>query len=678
MFNKSFFSSKSAVVFSRWSNRPWAVFRSLHKQVHIATLLFCYSLLSLPSQAQVHEQNDSLRYTATVALDEVVVEAQRQPASYVQTARVVSIISKQELLAAGVQTPEDLLRYLPDIDLRQRGRQGVQADVSLRGGTFDQVLILLNGVNISDPQTGHHNLNLVPPMESIERIEILHGPASKVLGPNAFSGAINFITAQGDAKQAKASIQYGEHKLFKSTAAVQLPTGKLQHFVAVSQHSSNGYTANTDFNQQRFLYTASLNTHEYRTQAQLAYSNKAFGANAFYSYRFPDQYEETSSYLASFRIETGKTLKLSSRTYWRRNYDRFLLKRTEPEFYENLHRTDAFGTNLSVSFRSPLGSTAFGVDFRNERIISSSLGIELSEALAVPGHDDKFYTRGFSRQIVSAFAEHNVYLRKFVASAGILASSYTDLPQHTEWAPSLEMAYFLTDRVKLYALSNTAMRMPTFTDLYYVSPGNVGNPNLKPERATTYEAGFKYQSHILRGSLSFFYRDGRQIIDWSRATATDPWQTSNFNLSTQGISASAFIDFQQWFAPAKSPLQYLRISYSYLSQSREETDLLSRYAMDYLRHKLVLGTAISLPWHFSLNLQTAYNQRNGSYIDTEGTSLNYNGFWLVDARLAWRHRGAEAYIEASNLFDKRYYDIDYVYQPGRWISGGLKFELNWK
>ena len=172
----------------------------------------------------------------SVNVDEVVVSANRTPSVYSQTSRVVSIISSKELKNLPVQTIQDVIEYALNADIRQRGSHGVQADVCLRGGSFDQTLILLNGVNISDPQTGHHNLDLPVNIENIERIEILQGPGSRVFGPNAFTGAINIITNNNKQNDnVNISLMGGEHNFFSGFLSSSYNLNKVKNFVSISR-----------------------------------------------------------------------------------------------------------------------------------------------------------------------------------------------------------------------------------------------------------------------------------------------------------------------------------------------------------------------------------------------------------------------------------------------------------
>jgi len=181
---------------ARWrhfDNKSFAVFRSIKREVSIGVLsvatLACGTVLNVQAQETV-ERKQMQQY----ALDEIEVTASRTPLQELQAARPVTVLSRQDIQAAAVQSINDLLKYAVGVDVRQRGAFGVQTDISLRGGTFDQVTILLNGINITNAMTGHLSADFPVAMEDVERIEVLEGPAARLFGTSAFSGAINIVT----------------------------------------------------------------------------------------------------------------------------------------------------------------------------------------------------------------------------------------------------------------------------------------------------------------------------------------------------------------------------------------------------------------------------------------------------------------------------------------------------
>ena len=152
-----------------------------------------------------------------------------------------------ELEKAGVQSLQDVLEYVSNVDVRQRGGYGVQSDVTIRGGSFDHVMVLINGINVSDPQTGHASLDLPIDPEMIERIEVLEGSAARILGAGAFTGAINVITKGDTTTQASASLFMGQYGFRRINLNAILKSANFRHVLSFGNASSKGYMDDTDF-----------------------------------------------------------------------------------------------------------------------------------------------------------------------------------------------------------------------------------------------------------------------------------------------------------------------------------------------------------------------------------------------------------------------------------------------
>lgn len=249
-----------------------------HLQKKILLLFLILQSLNLSSQ------------TDTVHLKETEVMSSRVPALYRESARVIQVITKEELAKAPVQSLTQLLEYALNVDIRQRGDYGVQADVSIRGGSFEQCLILLNGVKMNDPQTGHHNMNLPVDLQDIDRIEVLQGPAARIYGSNAFTGAINIITASKKENRLKLSSVIGENQLYATNASLSLANRKMQHYFSAGKKGSDGYIDNTDFDIANLFYQNNIQLKKANIGLQTGYNNKQFGANSFYSAKYPNQF----------------------------------------------------------------------------------------------------------------------------------------------------------------------------------------------------------------------------------------------------------------------------------------------------------------------------------------------------------------------------------------------------
>ncbi len=629
-------------------------------------------------------------------LDEIEVSAQRTPALYSQVARIISVIERKEIEAAPAQSVQDLLEYVAAIDVRQRGTEGVQADVSVRGGTFDQTLILLNGINITDPQTGHHNLNLPVSLAQIERIEILEGPAARVYGPNAFSGAINIVTRKSVDSEISAVVSGGSYGYFDGNLSGSFSTGKMQHMLAFNGKRSDGYTNNTDFDELNGFYSNQLNAEKGTLKFQLGLSEKGFGANSFYTPKYPNQYEATKTLFTSLKWEGNGPLHLTPVVYYRRHHDRFELYRTNkygltndgynvwqndtlPGWYSghNYHLTNVYGANLNSWVKWAAGKTAFGVEFRREQIYSNTLGLDMDEPKDVPGEDAQF-TKSDDRNTVSGFLEHAYYINKWTFTAGLMANYISGSDLGLNVFPGIDVSYNVSDAVKLYSSYNTSLRMPTFTDLYYDGPSNIGNPDLKPEKSATLEGGLKLRTKLVRGHAVIFYRHGKDIIDWVKEDPTsETWQPQNLTeINNLGTEVQAQLLFRNEFGNHYPNIQ---ISYLYNNVEKGNADLVSNYALDNLKHKLVGSLSEQLMKGLQLDLRFVFQDREGSHTQFENKipvgEVAYDPFWVFDGKLSYRRKQFSVFASVNNILDKQYNDIGNVIQPGRWFKTGVIYKI---
>ena len=671
------------LTFRRWGGKHYSLFQALNRQVRIAVLAVSYLYIAMPENGYAQVHPDSLKVDMKYDLDEIEVSAQRTPVTYSQVARIVSVIDRNQIKVAPAASIQDLLEYAPGVDVRQRGVLGVQADISVRGGSFDQTLILLNGINLSDPQTGHHNLDLPVSLKNIQRIEILDGPAARVYGPNAFSGAVNVVTGLDSTGYGVLNAGTGKHGLRDINLSGNFGKGRFRNFVAFSNTSSNGYIRNTDFDTYTIFYQGNVETSQGKIDLQTGYSNKGFGANSFYSPVYPDQYEKTRTLFASVKMQTNTKMHFTPALYWRRHHDRFeLFRNSPPSWYtgHNYHMTDVLGVNLNSWFSSSLGRTALGAEFRSETIWSNTLGDNMDDSIQVPGEKGHYFTKSHSRTTTSYFAEQTIYKGKFIASAGVMVNRISDLNFKWRLYPGIDLGYQLSSHLKIFASANKSLRMPTFTDLYYDGPTNQGNPDLKPEKSTTLEGGFKYSSLWLRGQIGYYHRAGKNMIDWVRKSEDELWQTENLTkLIADGIDFSAMIDLDKAFDKT-FPFHQIGISYSFNNLDKGKSNYLSFYSLDNLKHKLSVNLVHSVYRNISASWNFRYQDRNGSYSRYRNTQYvgesSYKSFSLVDLKMYYEQGPFMIYANASNLFDRRYVDLGNIVQPGRWLSYGFRYQLN--
>lgn len=644
-------------------------------QVKLASVVFAL-LMSPLIMAQTNETSVS-----GGDLNEVEIFGNRTPVSYQQSTRVVSVITKQELEQLPVQSINDVLDYVSGVDLRQRGPIGIQSDVSIRGGSFDQVMVLLNGINVTDPQTGHFSMNLPVDMSAIERIEILEGPGARAFGPNAFSGAINFVTGTAEKNNLKADVSGGEYGLINAGASTTIHHKNLQSFVSARGVKSDGYAENTDFKSTNIFYQGKLALGQDKLDWQIGYLDKSFGAFAFYSPKYPNQYEQNRTLFSSLKFTSSGKIKLTPAVYWRRNHDRFELFRNNPASWytsHNYHLTDVMGTSVNGSTTWMMGTTSLGGEVRGEAIWSNNLGDLLTTPIDVPGEEGAQFTRSYSRINSSLFMEHTYTLNGLIISAGLLANHNTGLDYRVRFFPGIDVAYWLNSQLKLTAGYNRSLRMPTFTDLFANTSTTMGNRQLKPEEVDAAEISIRWLSTGIESRVSGIYRQANHLIDWGKIPTDVKYQSLNISeMETTGIQFYAAIKPTDWWGEGTF-IKRMSIDYLNLNQNKAaDINYDSRYVMDYLKHKVVFALTHQLFNPLTVSWNVSWQERMGSYSDQNGETQTYDPFWMTDLRLNWHTQHIDIYAEASNLFEAAFQDIGSVPQPGRWIRGGVKYNLEW-
>ena len=245
-----------------------------------------------------------------VTLDDVEISGSRAPLALGQAARMVTVLSREDIQAAPVQSINDLLKYAAGVDVRQRGPIGAQTDVGIRGGTQEQITILLNGINICDPQTGHNSFDFPVDISEIERIEVLEGPAGRVFGTSSLAGAINIVTkVRGDRQEAdgrltgsgKARLEGGSFGYLSAGGYGNVSSGQWSNQLSASYTRSDGYSRNKngglnmDYNGGKAFYQGCFDDPTVRVNWHAGLSTKGFGSNTFYSKNFDNQYERNGS-----------------------------------------------------------------------------------------------------------------------------------------------------------------------------------------------------------------------------------------------------------------------------------------------------------------------------------------------------------------------------------------------
>lgn len=622
-------------------------------------------------------------------LDTALVSASKFEQNLQSSNRNVLVLKGEEISQAPVESIADLLDFAIGIDARQRGSFGTQTDLSIRGSSFEQVLVLLNGTRLSDPQTGHHLMNLPVSKSDIERVEILLGGGSYIFGGSAFSGAVNIITKSPEKDKMELAASGGSHAAYKVNYSQKFTGKKHRILLSANTAGSEGFKPNTDFTRSNLYGQGSFDLGQQQLRLSGGYTWQDFGAQNFYSDAYPEQYEKTRTLFINAGLQSGEKLKLNREIFWRRHWDEFQLYREGEDFYQytdglfikgndtaaswygghNYHRSDVLGGKLELKFESPAGKTSVSSEYRFEQVASNNLGESLEAPINIAGSRG-FYNLGADRHNISAAIEQFKKLGRLDLSAALLLNYNT--AYSTDFYPALTAGYNFNRSNKIYSSFNRSFRLPSYTDLYYRLGGAVGSKDLQPENSLNYELGYKFLTEKLFLNISAWRREGNNIIDWVQKCDSCELRASNTSQANfNGVDASLRLSDYPLFDVIR--MDYLDLGYSHIFTDNEDFDYESLYVFDYLSNKASLRAQHSVIKNLKLSYSLSYQDRNGTFRNAaSGKSQSYDDVLLLNARLSYSYSWAELYISAQNLLDKQYYDRGNVELPGMWLWAGLR------
>ncbi len=693
---KQLFNRRKTLKFKRFSNKSYALFAVLGREVLVGVLSVATLTYAKASGVSTHTEfadSDSTVVNAQHELREVSVMGTRAPLTQSRQARMVTVLSREEIQSAPVQSVNDVLKLVAGVDVRQKGPLGALTDVSIRGGSSEQIAVLLNGINMGDAQTAHNVFDLPVDRDDIERIEVLEGPAARVYGTSSLLGAINIVTkghtsSTSPQRQLSAHLEGGSYGYLQAGARGALTTPRFTNSVSASYTRSDGYLRSAsgrlsaDYISGKAFYQGSYADPDVRLSWHAGISAKDYGSNTFYSVRFDNQFEHTLKTTTALQAETRRGwFHLRPAVYWNRNLDRFeLIRGDESKVPFNYHHTDIFGSNLNAWFDSPLGRTALGVELRYEDLVSTTLGETLQRPRHI-AHTSRQYTKGINRTNVQLVLEHNVVLSRLTLSAGLTAVENSQADMGMRVYPGVDASWQLADGWKLYAGYNSSLRMPSFTELFYSVGGHKADSHLKPEELWAIEAGVKYRRGGVDAAASVFHNHYKNLIDWINDGSLDEsgqeyWQSVNFGkINALGVEASVVLDFRQLW-PAQRLLKSATAAWCWIDQEQDRQEgVISQYALEYLRNKLTAAATLNLWRSLDLTVNWRLQHREGQYKDLAGATHRYATYALMDARLGWTRPRWSLYVEGNNVLDRDYVDFGNVRQPGFWLVAGASIRL---
>ena len=701
---------QQGIRFRQFSHKAYAAFCSLHREVTIGRVAAYMTDLEMLKSGKSIAVSALLLFSGIAAVeadegvpkDSIPLEAQQLSLQEVlvvsrkaevnsEAYRLITQVSHAEIEALPVQTVADILQYLPGVDVRTRGANGAQADISMRGGTFDQVLVLLNGVPLSDFHTGHYALNIPVSTEMIERVEVLQGTSANLHG--AFSGAINIVTKSSPEISLKLTAGMNGLVNPELAASWQVPLAgnhsPLTFNLSAEYSRAEGYYAprptekeatacrNSDFQLANIYFQTRWRGLDVQAGAQW----KDAGLGMGYGFGSQDQFDATRTAFASGRYEhRWGAWRLDAQASYRANYDRYEWHRDQ-RLYGNFHFAQTASAALSAHYASKKGTTSFGVSVRNENMHSTNLGDTINPDGQVPNVKDfplsqvrvLDLVKGGNRFHTNYYAEQSFYYAGLSASIGINGTYNTQFGHHLGGGANI--GYEFKKAGTIYANANRSLRMPTFTDLYYNAGNQLGNRNLKPEEAWLLSVGYKYTPDLGKGgklslAADWYYRWGKNIIDWVYVPTDTkrPFHAENQQqVNATGVEVSVAYRLNEW-------LRCVSVDYAYTYLDLDLKEAGSRY-LDYLSHKLAIHLEHGIYKGLGASWTVRFQKREGQYNNAEGEVADYQPVWLLDGSVYWQNKYLRVSADCTNITNTRYYDYGGILQPGAWAKISIKAKL---
>lgn len=539
-----------------------------------------------------------------------------------------------------IREPPLLLNSLPEylrldasVNVQARGGNGVQSDISLRGTTFEQTLVLVNGLRINDPETGHLNFDIPVPLEAVARMDVLHGAGSTFYGSDAIGGAVNLVTDQPASASLLVKAGFGSYGGEEQHLRADYVKGCLAEELSGSRDVSSGFIADRGYHQNLLASETWLNSHLGTTDVLLSGSDRPYGANKFYGVKY-DSWERTKSWFAAVEQQLGPKTAVSL-GYVRRT-DLFVLFNKRPAVYENNHvatlwtgalrRVDRLGSNADFSY---------GLETDVDGIQSTNLG-----------RHGRNNGAGYANLSLRA-------LGRFALTAGAREEIYGG---GSVFSPSAALAFTAAKSVRLRASVGHGFRLPTYTDLYYSDPASIGNPKLKPESAWSYDGGLDWTpGGRVTGSVGAFRLQQKDSIDYSKYSLSAKWQATNVNdLNLTGAEASLKLRL--------SVSQRLQFGYTAIQAAATPAGLISEYAYNYAAQNAVLSWTGDFRGKVVASTQLGVVQRTGR-----------TAYPLWDVSVARSVGRVRPYVRVTNLGNTGYQEIPGVVMQGRAVMGGVAY-----
>ncbi len=549
------------------------------------------------------------------------------------------IITKEEIGSYDKSSLLDVLRYY---GVETKVRSGAQGEIILFGGTFQQVSLMINGVNVSDAHTAHHNFNVPISIKDIEQIEIITDGQTGLSGRNAFVGSVNIITKKLVPKT-EVKFSYGTNEMLD----FYLVKGFDTNFFSIQHTKSDGHRENTDYSLFNIFYTKSLDYKKIKLDITTGFLDKNFGAQDFYAIG-RKEYEKTKTGLlilnSNYKL---KKIEFVGEIFFRSNNDYYTTQRYQPQMYYNNHQSYFYGLNIKSIIDNFSGyKFVFGIDNRYDEL--DSKGGSTIFSWSGMGNFYDFHS-GIYTQVTKSYD-------KISLMVNLRNDFYTRFGQQFSFGIDFEHKMF--DNFKHIFMVKKVHRIPSYTELYYWDPQNTASLELKTEHTDIYSYELKYLYKFLLFSAKGFKYENSNLIDWTKNINSTVWKVDNISKSnTEGLETSMV------FIGEAKPI--VRIYTNLLNKKISIPDGKElKYAANWPNKNF--GIIYYLPRLYGI-------ETNISCVYKEMTKTNPKEFFLTDIFISKKISNLTVFSSLKNIFDIEYEELQNIKQPGREIIFGIEF-----
>ena len=614
-----------------------------------------------------------------IEMENVIITANHTAQQQKESGRNIISVKGESFSKLPVHSIDDLLRYLPGIEVQQRGPQGSQSDITIRGGTFQQVLVIIDGVKLNDPLTGHFNSYVPLNPAEIDRIEILKGAASAIYGSEAVGGVINIITKTFSGNKAKikntiiGKINAGEYNLLNGEAYFRYTKSESTFSGGVMTNNSDGQllrgtrgffnltTANIAWS-QKFKKDWSLSLRS-------AIDFRKFNAQNFYTTFASDTANEKVNSWWN-QLNLNKKLNkgiINFDVAYKKLRDQYWFR---PSSAPNDNKTNLFTTQLYYSsIEKKNFSYTTGLQYSQKQITSNDRG----------NHD---LSHGALYTVFRHEFKHDLYLNESLRFDWDESYGAVLIPQvNIAWSPS---------KISLRASAGKSIRDADFTERYnnynktLVTSGSIGNPDLTAESSWNIETGADYTvTDNFKISGTVFYRKHHNLIDWTNtAYANMPRKTNLVPTGSYALAKNVAevkttggeidIIYNKKFNEKNS--LFTTLGFTGL-HSENEDSIPSFYISSHAKYLVNFSAAYTIK-SFLFSVTGLYKDRNKQKAAAINADITPS-YFILNAKIGYQlpEKFGRIFIEADNVFDKKYSDLLGSKMPGRWLSGGFEIAL---